>query len=207
MNAQGRSAGFTLVEVIIGMALSLMVMGAVLSSYVFLGRNFTRSLGVSSAGEPTLESQGRRTLGYFSQDVRMASGIVGTPSATEVTLTIPTQSGSKTVTYFFNNTGTDDTSHGPTIKADTLTRIDNFTGIALTLQTHLLQYPNATSPHFDYFDTSGNPYTGFTDYLPGISQLSISFSTRSGNRTNGTLTPIYETTSQRLILRNKQPLQ
>lgn len=183
-----------------------MVMGALLSSYVFLGRNFTRSLGISSANEPTLESQGRRALSYFSQDVRMASGIVGTPTADEVTLEIFTSTSSKTITYFFNNSGVDDTAHGSTIKTNTLTRIDNVTGVPLTLHTELVPFPDGTLPHFSFYDNSGNAYTSYTNYLPGITQIAISFSARGGNSINGTLTPIYEIVSQRIILRNKQLL-
>ena len=199
-----RNAGFTLVEVIIGATLSLLVMGAVLSSYVFLAKNFTRSLGISSPNQPTLESQGRRALAYFSQDVRMAGGIVGTPSSSEVTFTIPTDTSSKTVTYFFNNTAADDTAHGAIIKANTLTRIDNATGAAITLHANLLQFPDP--PRFDYYDNSGNPYAGFTNYLSGITQISMTFSAQAGIKENGTLTPIYSIASQRLILRNKQLL-
>jgi hypothetical protein len=71
---------------LIGLSLSLMVMAAILASYVFLARNFTRSLGVTYAVNnqttlsqlPPLEAQLRTTLAYFTQDVRMATGISGT---------------------------------------------------------------------------------------------------------------------------------
>ena len=56
------TAAFTLVELLIAMSLSLMIMTAVLSSYVFLGRSFSRSLGIASANQPTLENQGRQAL-------------------------------------------------------------------------------------------------------------------------------------------------
>lgn len=66
-----RRRGFTLVEMLIGLSLSLMVMAAILSSYVFLARNFTRSLGVTYAVSnqttlsqlPPLEAQLRTTPG------------------------------------------------------------------------------------------------------------------------------------------------
>ncbi|HEX7631695.1 MAG TPA: prepilin-type N-terminal cleavage/methylation domain-containing protein, partial [Lacunisphaera sp.] len=58
---------FTLTELLIGMTLSLIVMTAVLTSYTFMGRNLFRL-----ANQQTLQTQSRRTLQYFQQDVRMA---------------------------------------------------------------------------------------------------------------------------------------
>ena len=62
-------AGFTLVELLVGMSLALVVMTGVLSTFSFLGRNLNRL-----ANQQKLESEGRRALAYFAQDVRMASG-------------------------------------------------------------------------------------------------------------------------------------
>jgi hypothetical protein len=183
-----RTAGFTLVELLVGMSLALMVMTAVLTTYVTLGRNFTRLLGISSSNQPTLESQARRTLAYFTQDVRMASGISGTPSATSLTLTLPTSTGTTTVTYAYDST------------AQTLTRTPA-SGSALTLHSGLLGFT------FNYYDSSGNPYTSYTNYLPGIKQLSFTLTSQAGSSVNGTLTQVYETDSPRLLLRNKALLQ
>jgi prepilin-type N-terminal cleavage/methylation domain-containing protein len=204
------SKGFTLVEVIIGMSLALMVMTAVLSTYVTLGRNFTRSLGISSANRPSLESQARRTLATFAQDVRMASGLDTTgvapkvvPSATKLTLILPSGTGTKYVTYYFNATGSAVSLSTYTIPALSLVRIDLSAGTALTLHTSLL----SSGFSFSYYDSSGNPYSS-TDlsalnYFPGIKQLSLSFTSQSGSSTNGTLTQVYQTDSPRLMLRNK----
>ena len=196
------------------MGLSLMIMGAVLSSYIFLGRNFTRSLGISSAGDPTLESQGRRTLSYFAQDVRMAGSLdtTGTapsvtPSETGMTLILPTATGTKAVTYFFNNTTSEVSLGAFAIPAYALVRIDQGTGKALTLHTNLLTL------YFRYFDGQGQsydnstaPYTTATNYLSGIKQASIEFTAQGGNSVNGTQTQVYASASPRLILRNKQLL-
>ena len=194
------------------MGLSLMIMAAVLSSYVFLGRNFTRSLGLSSANEPTLESQGRRTLSYFAQDVRMASSLDTsgsapnvTPSETGMTLILPTASGTKSVTYYFNNTSAEVSLASYLIPANALVRIDQGTATALTLHTNLLTL------YFRYFDAQGQPYdnssvpyTTATDYLSGIKQVSLEFTSQGGNSVNGTQTQIYASASPRVILRNKQ---
>lgn len=209
-----KTAGFTLVELIVGMTLSLMIMGAILSSYVFLGRNFTRSLGLSSANEPTLESQGRRALTYFTQDVRMASGLDTTgvvpnvvPSAAGMTLILPASSGTKYITYYYNETSTDVAFSTFNIPAQTLVRIDQGSATIQTLHTNLL------SLYFRYFDSAGRPYdnsnppyTTTSNYLSGIKQVSVTFTSQGGSNTNGTLTPVYATASPLLILHNKQLL-
>jgi prepilin-type N-terminal cleavage/methylation domain-containing protein len=69
------TAGFTLVELMISMSLALMIIAAVLSSYLFLGRSLGRLVT-----QQTLDNEGRRALAYFAQDVRLASGISGTPA-------------------------------------------------------------------------------------------------------------------------------
>ena len=197
------NAGFTLVEMIIGLSLSLMIMGAVLSSYIFLGRNFTRSLGISSSNQPTLEAQGRRTLAYFTQDVRMTSGLDTTgsapkvvPSASGVTLILPTTSGSKYVTYYFNGTASAVTLSSYTIPANSLVRIDLGTSTAQPLHSNLL------SCTFSYYDSSNQPYTTYTDYLIGVKQVALSFSAQTGRAINGTLTQVYSSASPRLFIRN-----
>lgn len=188
-------AGFTLVEVLIGASLALIVMSAVLSSYVFLGRNFTRSLGLSASNQPSLESQGRRALYNFTRDVRMATGISGTPGVSSLTLTLPTNSGTTTVTYTYDST------------AKTLTRTPAI-GTAQILHTNLInlyfRYYDATGYPFD---NSAEPYTTITNYLSSIKQVSIEFSSQAGSSVNGTLTQVYRNTSPRLLIRNKSWLQ
>jgi len=180
-------AGFTLVELLIGMSLSLMLMLAVLSSYVYLARQFTRTLGFSSFYQPTLEAQSRRSLAYFTQDVGMASSISGTPSATNVVLVIPTSTGSTTVTYAYDNT------------SKQLTRTVAG-GSALVLHVSLLTCT------FSYYDIYDRPYTSFTNYLPGIKKIALSFSSRTGSSANYTRTQVFQSASPRLLLKNKQVL-
>jgi len=200
--------GFTLVELLVGMSLALMVMTAVLSTYVTLGRNFTRTLGVSSANQPNLESQARRTLAMFAQDVRVATGLSGTPGATSLTLTQPTGAATKTVSYYLNATTAAVTltlsGYSTTVPAQTLVRVDGSNGNTLNLQSSLQV---AGSNAFTYYDASGNPYTTFVNYLPGIKQVSLTITLQAGSSINGTLTPAYESDSPRLLLRNKALLQ
>lgn len=190
------NGGFTLVELLISVSLALFVMGAVLSSYVFLARNFTRSLAISSTNQPPLEAQSRRTINYFTQDVRTATSRTGTISASEVTFVLPTSSGTRQVTYYYNSGTSSASVYSVTVLPKSLSRIDRNTNTVLTLHTDLL------SCTFTYYDSSGYPYTSYVNYLPGIKQINLSFTCQTGSSVNGTLTPVYRTDSAPLLLRN-----
>jgi prepilin-type N-terminal cleavage/methylation domain-containing protein len=196
--------GFTLVELLIGMSLALTVMTAVLTSYIFLGRSLVRL-----AHQQTLETEARRTLAFFARDVRMTSDLSGTPSASTVALTIPTGTGTNTITYYYNNTAADTvvTVNGTnvTMRANALTRCV-YNGSTVTSLT-LLNSITTDSLAFTYYDSSGNAYTSYTDYLAGIKRLALRFSTQTGVDSNGTQTPVYQFASPQLILRNRSLLQ
>jgi Tfp pilus assembly protein PilW len=192
-----RRAGFTISELLIGVSLALIVMTGVLSSYVFVARSYNRTIGFGMANQPTLEAQGRRTLAWWAQDVQTASGVTS-PSASEVTLAVPrSDGGTKNVTYYYNSTASAVSVYSVTVPAKSLARIDRNTSTALTLHSSLLTCV------FSYFDTVGNPYTSYTDYLPGINQVSMVFTAQAGSSVNSTLTQVYKSASPRLLLRNK----
>lgn len=65
--------GFTLVELMVSMSIGTVVMAAVFSTYLYLGRNLTR-LSYRS----TLESQSRRILNTFATDIRNTKSIKST---------------------------------------------------------------------------------------------------------------------------------
>jgi hypothetical protein len=198
-----------MVEVLIGMSLAMVLMLAVLVSYVSLARNFTRTLGLSEAGRPTLEAQSLRTLAQFTQDVRMATGIVSvfvnslsTPSAISLTLTLPTGSGTKNIGYYYNSTGAALTvtlaSYSTRVPARSLVRVDGSNGATQVLHLGLLTCT------FNYYDTSGNPYPTLPNYCPpGIKQLALTLTSQGGSNTNNTRTEIYQANSPRLLIRNK----
>lgn len=202
------SRGFTLVELLIGTSLALMVMTAVLSTHLYLGRSLARLIN-----QQTLETQARRTLAYFAQDVRMASGISGTPSATYVALTVPTGSGANTITWYYNNTSSNATiavnGTNVTMPANAVTRcVYNGSTVApLTLCRNI----TSSGLTFTYYDSSGHSYTSADlsaqNYLSGIKQLSLTLSTQTGTGANGTLTPVQKVASARLILRNRPLLE
>lgn len=85
---------FTLVEVLIAATVGALVMSAMLSSFVFLARNFTRL-----AHHQALEQQARQALAVIQADLAQARAVKpGTsPTATAVTLELP--GGDVTYTY------------------------------------------------------------------------------------------------------------
>jgi len=218
-----RAAAFTLVELLIGAALSAAIMAAVLSSYVYLGRNLARL-----ANQQTIESESRRALDYFAQDVQGASEITGTPSTGSVVLTVPTAKGATTITYYYNpivaeSSGQTDNVivNGAIVKMwrQGLTRCV-YDGVAVSSQTlvrNITDNNAATTAdlYLRYFDAANNPYdNGTAPYttvtsssVKGIKQVSLSFSVQLGNAGSGTRTPVYTIGSGRLILRNRAILQ
>lgn len=203
-------AGFTLVELLIGASLSAIVLAGVLSSYVFLGRQLGRL-----ANQQTLETEARRALAYFEQDVQRASGLVTvstspiSPAANRVDLTVPTATTTTTITYYYNNTSSAATvainGTNVSMAANALTRCV-YNGSTVTSLT-LLRNITSSGLTLNYYDSSGNIYTTYTDYLPGIKQLAVQFSTQIVTTNQGTTTPVQQVTSSRLVLRNRGFLQ
>lgn len=199
---------FTLVELLVGATLSAAVMAAVLSSYIYLGRSLARL-----SNQQTLETEARRTLGYFTQDVQSASDLADTVnlSDTRMSLLVPTATGPTTITYYYNATTTpvSVTINGTAVSmpATSLTRcVYNGTAVSSLILLRNITDNNSTTPKdlvLRYYDISGNEYTGYTSYLAGIKQLSLQFSTQLGNSGNGTRTLVYRAASNRLILRNR----
>jgi Tfp pilus assembly protein PilW len=195
------TSGFTLVELIIGATLSAAVMAAVLSSYIFIGRHL-----VGLSNQQVLETEGRRTLANFSRDVRMASGLTDTAnlSATRVSLLVP----AGTVTYYHNNTASsvNVTVNGTSVAmaAYALTRC-LYDGSSVSSLT-LLRNITTSGLTFRYYDSSSREYTTYANYLSGIKQISLEFSTQLGSSGSGTQTRIYSAATNRLILRNRSLL-
>ena len=77
-----------------GAALSGMILAGVLSTFLFLGRS-----GINVQNYNDMESQARKALEYFSEDVRQASAISWT-STTSLTLTV----NSMPIVYSYNDT-------------------------------------------------------------------------------------------------------
>ena len=200
------AGGFTLVELMVGATLSAAIMLAVISSYIYLGRGLARL-----ANQQSLGTEARRTLGYFTQDVQSASGLTDTAnlSASRVSLLVPAAGGTNTITYYYNSTSSDAavTINGTSVNmtANALTRCV-YNGTAVTSQL-LLRNITTSGLALKYYDASGNAYTTYVNYLPGIKQLALQFTTQVGNSTNGTQTQVYPVSTGRLALRNDAFLQ
>jgi len=178
--------GFTLVELLVGATLSALVMSAILSSYVFLGRSLTRQ-----ANYQTLEAKGREALSYLRRDFALAQAVkTGTsPAADTVTLVMP--GGEITYTY----------------AASTLTRTANY-GSNPTIT--LLRNDFCTCPAFafEYFTTAGFPpldQNTATTFVPySIKQIRVSFTVQSPGTLSADTRATYQAVSARFLLRNRQ---
>ena len=179
------SRGFTLVELLIGSTLAAIVMSAVLSSYVFLGRNLTRT-----ANYQTLEAKGREALTYLRRDFALAQAVKTgtTPTATSVTLVLPAGE----VTYAYS--------------ASTLTRTANFgANPSLTLLTN--DFCTCTAFAFQYYTTTGGvplDQNTATTYVPlSIKQIQAGFTIQTPSTHSVSTRAIYQAVSSRFLLRNK----
>jgi prepilin-type N-terminal cleavage/methylation domain-containing protein len=119
----GRQA-FTLTELIIGSAISSIILAGVLTTFLMLGRS-----GSSAANYSISEAEVRRGIEEFSQDLRMASAITWN-SATSLTLTVPNNySGNGgQVTYAY-----DASTSGPTAQSFYRMPGDTTSGAAKTI--------------------------------------------------------------------------
>lgn len=148
------------------------VFGAVMYAYSFLGRSLIR-LGYSGQ----LESDSRKTLYTFSQDVGAAQAVT-TAGSSQLVMTLP----SGTVTYTYSST------------AATLTRTLG------TATTTLLT--GVTKLGFDYFDVNANS----TSTTSVVKLIDVTFTTAAGVTTSGSLAQ-YAVASPRVMMRNKAYLQ
>lgn len=88
-----RRAAFTLVEMMVGATLSGFILAGVLSTFLFMGRT-----GANIRNYSDMESQARRALEQFAQDVRQASAVSWTNDTT-IVLTVDGAS----VTYAYSS--------------------------------------------------------------------------------------------------------
>lgn len=95
--------GFTLVEVIVAMTLSLLILGGVMGSFMM----FVRS-SIRLANYDEMETQATRALEFLARDARMAQefnaelGKIVSKSIDEITLKVPQTDGTiKSVVYAF----------------------------------------------------------------------------------------------------------
>lgn len=181
-------AGFTLVEVLVSTSLAAAVMAALLSSFVFLGRNLTRL-----ANHQTLESKGREALAWLRRDLAVAAAVKSgtTPTASSVTLVLP--AGEVTYTYD-SAAGSLRRQAGAGASQDFLLLKND----RCTCTTFVFDYQTATGgAPTSQLDASRNvPYA--------IKQIMVRFVLETPGTHAGATRTTYEAVSSRFLLRNKQ---
>lgn len=177
--------GFTLVEVLISATLASMLMVAILSTFVFLGRNLSRL-----ASYQALETEARTGLGYLRQDFALARAVKTgtTPTASTVTLVLPT--GDVTYTY----------------ASKKLTR--TATG-AINPSFALLSSSQCecTSFSFQYYTTTDaaptDQSTPASNVPYSIKQIQVGFVLESPSSLSASVRTRYEVASSRFLIRNR----
>jgi prepilin-type N-terminal cleavage/methylation domain-containing protein len=94
--------GFTLVEVLVSVAIASITLTGIMSTFVMLGRS-----SYNAGSYSIMEAQSRRALEMFSEDARRASAITWT-SSQNITFTVNSLSGTTTITssvrYVYDST-------------------------------------------------------------------------------------------------------
>ncbi len=170
---------FTLAEVMIGATLGTIVLAAVLSSFLMLGRT-----GYNAANYAVMESESRRALEMFSADARMSNNITWN-SSNSVTLRVVTGGSTQLVTYAYS------------------TSTKNFTrklGNAASTNPELVLVRNVTEFSFRRYKViNGVDYTAANDLETKQIQITLR-AVRTGVTTVAATNAVL---SARVVLRNK----
>ena len=100
MNTPSRR-GLSLVELMVAMSLSILILGGVLETVLFISRTSIRISNYSA-----MEQQTTRSLERLARELRMAQSVTFSgPPITQITLSVPNATtGSYTVTYTYDST-------------------------------------------------------------------------------------------------------
>lgn len=205
------SRGFTLVEVIVSMGLGMVIMAAVFSTYLYLGRSLTQ-LSYKSM----LERQSRQVLRTIVTDIQNTR-IVTSASDTSLDLSVynldpsvgpvPTMA----VAYSFSPVG----ANANKLVRNGVPLVRDIIEPNMSVSVSMLL--PASGKLFNYSTTSGNTfatagtgptYQATTTLVPmSIKQVAINFTLRAGDPATqgqqGTLTQ-YLVSSGRILLVNRQ---
>ena len=188
-HADGASiAGFTLLELMVAMGISVVIILGVITAYLYLGRNLARL-----ANAQTIDVAGRRTFYLFIRDVSSAKQLTNA-TATQITLTL---SANKVVTYTYSSS------------AGTLVR----TALPATAPEDVSDSTDPRAPilstvtafNFNYYNMVGSAVTPSSSGA-AVKAIEFAFTTTKGVAANGTQTS-YSAVSPRVLLRNKPLLQ
>ncbi len=187
-NRTRSSRGFTLVELLIAATLAGFAMTALLSSSLFLARNFTRL-----ANYQALESESRKALAYLEADLELAEAVKSgsDPTATGLTLVLPAGE----VTYTYDSTARQ-LRRQASFSANT--DMNLLTGAAC----------RCTDFSFDYFTGSnGAPEAQLSPgtFVPySIKQIRVRFNLQTPTEAASETRMTYAAVSARMNLRNKR---
>lgn len=161
----------------VAVSISAFVFAGIISAFLFMGRNLTRLINLQSQ-----EVSSRRTVYQFTQDLSAAIQLT-TCTATQVTMTKPTSSGTTTVDFTYSSgAGTFVRSEG----SNSWTLLTGLTALTIT-----------------YFNEGG---TAITNSPQSVKAVELSFTTAVGSAPSGTLVSS-TTVAPRVLLRNKPLLE
>ena len=182
---------FTLTEVIITSTLTGIVVAAILSTFLMMGRT-----GANIRNYTELEAQARKALEVFARDVRMAGNVDwngGSPAdATNVTLTLPGGGSPATdtvVTYYWDTEGGSANYHSFCRKAGAIDSTETPT----VLVRHVALF------HMYGFKIGG----GTTTATNALDTKQIQLNLTATRTSNTVVTATDLVLSARFILRNK----
>ncbi|SDS66468.1 prepilin-type N-terminal cleavage/methylation domain-containing protein [Opitutus sp. GAS368] len=164
-----RRAGFTLVEVLMAMSLSLMVLAGTLTAFLMLLRS-----GIRVSNYSMMESQTRRAFEQLGVDARMANGyasIFTNGTITACTFTIPSEDLStiSQVTYGFDHSNS---ANGKFFS------VPGNDPTATTGRVDLVQY--VTSLTFNRYDSTSTLIPASTTSDSGIKHIQVSINVSRG---------------------------
>ncbi len=176
-----RRGGFTLTEVMVASGLAAMIMSAVLTAFLFMGRSTVRLQNYQE-----LETEARTAIELFAQDARTAAAVTW-HSAHSITLTSPTSAGGSSVTYTYDADGGTFTRQQKTPSVGTarvlISGINHFAFSAYTITADRLVLSD--------LDAAGR----------NTKQIQLSLSAQRGGTASATTSN--KVISARFILRNK----
>jgi len=186
------TAGFTLVELIVGVTLSAIIFAGVLGGFTFLGRNLTRLVNAQE-----LDAKSRRALYLLGQDINAATQLGSAANEKSIQLTV----GSDAISYAFDDV------------ALTLSRTAPAVDIPHAPTTTIL-LTNLKSLGFKFYNQAGNELALVSGHdvdltksgVQSVKEIELSFESALGNSASGTRT-LFSGKSPRFALRNRPLLQ
>ncbi len=193
---------FTLVELIVSLTLAAVVMAAMLSSYLFLGRNLTRL-----SYQHILEQQSRTILTTVITDLRNTQSVT---NAANTTLTLQVFTGSGTTTPVAYAYTYDSVNNVYILTRNGIPLVKMITGTSVQVPVSML-LPPAGAPSagnlFQYYNTTDGLLTMPVSSPMSVKQVEFSFILQAGaagvQDLQGTLTQ-YQIASGRIALLNRQ---